>query len=254
MSWIKIRVSLPTDPRVVRMAEILGKSIPEIVGACVMLWAWADTHTATGKLTGVSPASIDSLIGLEKFSEAAQAVDWMRLTDAGWVVLPRFTKHNGQTAKRRALTARRVARCKQRSGNAVGNARVALGARPRAEQSRAEKEKNLTDQTGGAKRADSDCLTDCPQDATVAAMLTRLRIREPARSQIADCADVTPDELRECWRRVVFDRQVSNPRAMLVHEIRTAHGLEKTNGRAPLSASMTLANRRLHDLRETRNR
>src|SRR5690606_26191535 len=62
----------------------------------------------------------------------------------GWLVqcgsnlsLPNFDRHNGKTAKNRALTAKRVAEFKS-DGNAKGNARSVTSALPREEKRREE--------------------------------------------------------------------------------------------------------------------
>jgi hypothetical protein len=67
------------------------------------------------------------------------------MISAGWMhekngvlTLPNFDRHNGETAKSRALTAKRVSKHKER-GNATANAKVTLGALPREEKSREEK-------------------------------------------------------------------------------------------------------------------
>lgn len=117
----------------------------------------------------------------------------------------------------------------------------------RSDQIRGEEKRE--DQRGSPKLSDSDCLTDCPDE--VAAMLGRLGVREPARSQLAACAAVTPPELRERWRRLNADMQIKNPLAAFIHETRKAHALEtppRRNGN--LSPSTVLANRRLLQRRE----
>jgi hypothetical protein len=69
------------------------------------------------------------------------------MCDVGWLIafgggfsLPNFARHNGKTAKERALTAKRVANHKSNgNGNADANAVSVSGALPREEKSRKEK-------------------------------------------------------------------------------------------------------------------
>jgi hypothetical protein len=65
---------------------------------------------------------------------------WMVETD-GLLTLPNFDRHNGQTAKNRILTAKRVATHKKGNaeGNAKGNAAIVTRALPKEEKRREEK-------------------------------------------------------------------------------------------------------------------
>lgn len=107
MAWIKMDVDLPNHPRVLRLSEITGAIETTIVGGLHWLWAFADQHSVDGRLPGVSPMTIDRKTGVVGFGEALLAVDWLRKIEGG-VAIPRFERHNGASAKRRAQEAARM--------------------------------------------------------------------------------------------------------------------------------------------------
>ena len=222
------------------------------VGAYILLLckAWAETP----------PASVPD--------DDATLARWSRVSPEVWteikpMVLAPFTPKDGRLVQRRLLAEWK--RASGRSGKARKSAearwtktgRNADAMRSHSDgntlnsqtDSQSQIQKNLTDQRGERKRAGSDCLTDCPD--RVSDMLDRLGVREPARSQLAACAAITPTELRERWRRLNADLQIKNPLAAFVHETRAAHALDappRRNGN--LSPSTVLANRRLLQRRE----
>lgn len=117
VTWIKMRVGLMSDPAVLGMARTLGLGRHEVVGRLYALWAWADENTEDGNLPGLSAADIDDVAGHEGFAKAMAATKpspWLSLSDAG-VSFPKFSRHNGKSAKRRALQAERMAASRMRT-------------------------------------------------------------------------------------------------------------------------------------------
>lgn len=116
--WIKMRTNLDTDWRVIEMAGHLG--IPElhVVGCLWKLWTWADQHTLDGNAIRVTSVTLDRFTGVTGFAEALRKVGWLEGRDNA-LSFPRFAEHNGQTAKNRAETNKRVAR--HRNANTVTN-------------------------------------------------------------------------------------------------------------------------------------
>ena len=115
--WIKMRFSLDTNWRVIAIAQQLG--IPElhVVGCLWKLWCWADQHTIDGNAIHVTDVTLDRFTSVTGFADALRKVGWLEGRD-GLLSFPRFERHNGQTAKNRGLTAKRVAAHKIRKGNA----------------------------------------------------------------------------------------------------------------------------------------
>jgi hypothetical protein len=149
-SWIKMRTNLDTDPRVVNIAAATGQSVRTIVGCLHFLWSLADEHTTDGKLRGYTVASIDHMT-VSGFAAALQVptVKWLEVDTDGFVRIPDFKRHNGESAKRRARNAVRAAglRDKPRARKRAQDAHeTSTESAPRAEQeqakSRAEKSRD----------------------------------------------------------------------------------------------------------------
>lgn len=107
--WIKIRCDLWDDPRVSRICDLIGQTEALVVGALVRLWSLADLHSVDGSLA-YTHATIDRKVGVQGFAQAAAEVGWLDTSDSGGVVIPRFDKHNGTSAKQRAQAADRKRR------------------------------------------------------------------------------------------------------------------------------------------------
>lgn len=132
--WIKVEVCTPDKPEVFTIAERLGLDPDTAFGKCFRVWAWWDQHNETGNAVNVSKPLIDRIAGQQCFAEAMISVGWLDLAD-GSCFLPKFDRHNGKTAKNRALTAKRVANFK-RNGNDDGNDALTQDALPREEKRR----------------------------------------------------------------------------------------------------------------------
>jgi hypothetical protein len=104
--WIKLRIDLHEDPAVIAIAADLDIPELEVVGCLYRIWAWADQQTVDGHLDGVTAAWIDRLIHRENFAAALQKVGWLVIKKGG-IVLPKFDRHNGKSAKDRALSTER---------------------------------------------------------------------------------------------------------------------------------------------------
>jgi hypothetical protein len=113
--WIKV-TKLWEKGEVGRLADILDLSIDDVIGKLVRLWHWASDNTYDGNATFVTPSHIErEIVRCEGFCQALESVGWLTICDDvdganGGIVLPHFDRHNGQSAKKRALTAMRVAK------------------------------------------------------------------------------------------------------------------------------------------------
>lgn len=138
--WIKVEVALPLKPEVWQIAGMTGLDADAVVGKLIRAWAWFDAHTENGNAVGVTFALLDSVCGRNGFAEAMALVGWLE-QDGSVMSLPNFDRHNGKTAKNRALTAKRVASHKTKS-NAEGNAASVSCALPREEKRREDTKKD----------------------------------------------------------------------------------------------------------------
>lgn len=137
MAWIKLDVSLPEKPEVWQIAGILGIEPDAVVGKLIKVWRWFDAHTEDGNAASVTYALVDSISGVTGFAEAMALCGWL-VQSGSALSLPNFDRHNGKTAKNRALTAKRVAEYKA-EGNAKGNAPSVTSPLPREEKRREDK-------------------------------------------------------------------------------------------------------------------
>jgi hypothetical protein len=113
--WIKFECSLPEKPEVMAITTALGWDDPDLtVGKLMRLFKWFDQQTVDGNANGVTPALLDRLIGVTGFVQALVDVGWLVAFDGG-LSLHNFEKHNGETAKARAQTAKRVAKHRSNS-------------------------------------------------------------------------------------------------------------------------------------------
>jgi hypothetical protein len=132
--WIKIENVTPDKPEIDILADSLGISVNEVIGALVRMWIWADQQTLNGNAHNVTKSAIDRHSGVNGLSDALllPSVHWLEKCENGGFQFPNFERHNGKTAKTRALTSKRVASHKKRKGNA----KVTPGALPREEKRR----------------------------------------------------------------------------------------------------------------------
>lgn len=119
---MKVELALPEKPEVFRMAGALNLHADTVTGKLVRVWAWFDRHTPDGNAVGVTFADVDTIAGVSGFAGAMNEVRWLNRTYDG-VQVPRFDRHNGDSAKKRAVTGRRVAnhRSEKREQRDVSN-------------------------------------------------------------------------------------------------------------------------------------
>jgi hypothetical protein len=121
MSWLKFEITTHDKPEVWQIAQQLNLDPDAVVGKLLRIWAWFDQQTTDGNAPSVTRALLDRYTGVTGFVSAMIAAGWMTEAD-GVISLPNFERHNGQTAKTRAQTAKRVE--KSRKSNAPCNART----------------------------------------------------------------------------------------------------------------------------------
>jgi hypothetical protein len=144
--WIKFDTSTSDKPEVWQIAADLGIDPDAVVGKLLRVWAWFDDQTENGNAPLTVAALLDRRVGVSGFVTAMISAGWM-ISENGVLSLPNFERHNGETAKSRALTAKRVAKHKEKgvlTANATANAPLTLGALPKAEQKRAEQKNTHT--------------------------------------------------------------------------------------------------------------
>lgn len=123
--WIKMRSNLWDDPRVAKICDLTGHAEAAVIGGLYWLWAMADQHSVDGALPGMTVRQIDRKTGVSGLGDALLVVGWLVMRGDD-LCIPAFDEHNGASAKKRAQTARRVAKSKlanndnSHTGNAAG--------------------------------------------------------------------------------------------------------------------------------------
>lgn len=128
MDWIKVQVTLPRDPRILRLAGLMGCSRWEALGMAVEWFAWLDGVTTDGK-TGLTAEQVDSLFmchaknvtECHTFCHAMEVIGWIGVDKHGEVFAVNYDKHNGDSAKKRvqATERKRKQREKERHAKSV---------------------------------------------------------------------------------------------------------------------------------------
>lgn len=132
MTWIKMRGNLAEDPAVIDMAARLGTDEFAVVGRLHTLWAWADAQSRDGHATGVTASWINRKVQRDGFAEVMVAVQWLVIDEAG-IRFPNFERHNGESAKTRALGTNR-----KQNQRAKGNVTPDDGDESRSDRDRSE--------------------------------------------------------------------------------------------------------------------
>jgi hypothetical protein len=109
MAWIKLDHLTPDKPEVIGMAEILGIDQDAVLGKLCRIWIWADQQTIGGSPLRVSEVFLDRVSNSVGFSKAMISVGWLK-PFRGLFGFPNFEYHNGETAKKRAESAKRMER------------------------------------------------------------------------------------------------------------------------------------------------
>ena len=113
-NWIKIEHAMPDKPEVDGIAVHLSLDHDAVVGKLLRFWIWADQQTIDGKSFNVTDSFIDRLSNCPGFAAALVEVGWLVRRNSR-ITLPHFDRHNGQTAKSRALSTDRMKRLRDDS-------------------------------------------------------------------------------------------------------------------------------------------
>lgn len=106
MSWIKVEHDLTTSPKFVTLASRLRHGRVTVLGACITLWMLADKHSVDDLLHGMTLEAVDALVELPGFGQALVDIGWLKVHEGGLEVVG-YQRHNGTTAKARALSSTR---------------------------------------------------------------------------------------------------------------------------------------------------
>ena len=140
--WIKMRGNLWDDPRVSRLCDLTDQPEAMVIGALYWLWSSADSHTEDGLMPGLSLKGIDRKSGVPGFGKALLDVGWIAEVEGG-IAIVRFDEHNGKSAKRRSMEAKRKGEVRKVSASDADKPKTESGKGAELELERElEKEKN----------------------------------------------------------------------------------------------------------------
>lgn len=102
VNWIKVQHSLPDKPEVFAIARIVGQNRNAIVGLLLRFWIWCDQNSTDGRDMAITSQDVDEIVGVPGFASAMRQNGWLE-GDDGSLQVPNFERHNGNSAKARAL-------------------------------------------------------------------------------------------------------------------------------------------------------
>ena len=153
--WIKMRTNLDTDPAVVRISSGLNTDRFSVVGRLHKIWSWANEHLTDGQDVPIDSEFLDCLVETPGFSEQMRRVGWLSGRD-GSLGFPSFDRHNGSSAKQRAMDSQRKKTVRKVSEKCPDANRTKTGPEKRRE----EKSINKYIETPKAARCFSDSFFD----------------------------------------------------------------------------------------------
>jgi hypothetical protein len=180
--WIKVESVTPNKPEVFKIADLCDIEPEHAFGSLLCIWIWADQHTEDGNAVSVTRRLVDRTAGVTGFADAMEKVGWLVIHPDG-ACFPNFDRHNGKTAKNRALTAKRVANHKLKSNDNSNGASVS-SALPREEKRREEKE----DKTISLPAIKYDPADNIPEGVNANSWLEWVEYRKKAKKKISEAA------------------------------------------------------------------
>lgn len=116
--FVMVEHATPRKPEVLRIAGALGVHPIHAFGLCVMAWMWFDEQTEDGHAKNVTPEMLDAVVGHVGFAKALAAASWLEIYTEELVV-PRFDRLMGESAKKRANDNKRQRKHRSKSATSV---------------------------------------------------------------------------------------------------------------------------------------
>jgi hypothetical protein len=137
--WIKVERATPEKPEVLRMARELCIDRDAVFGKVMLVWMWFDSNSCNGVVDGAVDADVDAVVRHQGFASLLRSVGWLKDAPRGiGLELPNFARHNGETAKKRALSNRRQAKWRNAAVDGHVDAMPSTNASTREEKRREE--------------------------------------------------------------------------------------------------------------------
>lgn len=147
--WIKWVKGLIRRPEIIQAAGILKRCRHDVASRWMDLMEWTDENVSESDripdsddalVKNLTPEIIDDLVGLPEFARAMSCTGWLVLNPDD-VTITNYFRHNDETAKDRALGAKRAAKKRDRDAERYeSNAPSVTPSVTREEQQRAREE------------------------------------------------------------------------------------------------------------------
>ena len=183
--WIKVEHTTPDKPEVVKLAGILGIDQDAVVGKLLRLWIWADQQSVSGNAITVTNSFLDRLVFCPGFAAGLVKVGWLNGRE-GLLSIPNFDRHNGQSAKNRANTNRRVANSRKAHHERVAktcNANATLEPLQKPLPEKRREDNNTTTTTTGRE------VCQFPKDVTEVDRFMAAQVLHPLGDELTRCAE-----------------------------------------------------------------
>ena len=120
VGWIKVETCTPGKAEIIRLARLLSMKHDEALGVVIRFWVWADSNTVDGVVDGVAPTDVDAVLSCPGLCRGLEAVGWLVIDkEKERISIPKFERHNGESAKKRALNTERQSRWRNAHVDAV---------------------------------------------------------------------------------------------------------------------------------------
>lgn len=120
--WVKVEKSTMDKPEIRAIARECGVSKEMGFTSWLRLWCWFDGETDTGHFAVLTPEDCDDVGRLPGLGRALALVGWIEFTPDGGAIIRNWDRHNGVSAKKRALTNRRKVGWRERGEERMRNA------------------------------------------------------------------------------------------------------------------------------------
>jgi len=104
--WIKMEHTTIGKPELAHMSSILKTHEDHVLVGLVRVWIWADEICVAGEPLTVTEGFLDGVARRRGFAAAMRKVGWLE-GENGALRFPNFTRHNGKSAKKRAVDMER---------------------------------------------------------------------------------------------------------------------------------------------------
>lgn len=109
--WIKVEQATVDKPEVLRLADLLGWDRRHALGLLVEFWCWLDKNLSASCpdfVRHMSKKSLDDVLHVQGFASCLEIIGWAKFDDErSEMRIINAERHNGNTAKTRALDAKR---------------------------------------------------------------------------------------------------------------------------------------------------